>query len=222
VNPCSDIKPKGVDLEDSQKRITNVGDKIRSFFPTIFFGVFLGAAWFARAFATDSVSSIANLFVLFLATIASLIALNQRLPLQNVIVLTVVIALFSGTALLTASALKVSIVPPVANKNFSHLPAWTAPLLWTIALVNARGIAKLLLHPLRKINNYGLVLIALSSLLVASLNLCSEFSGKVFMGQFAIALAGLVATTPWFIDKKRVEHAPDFQPLAITILLMFW
>jgi len=219
VNSCSDAKPKEAVLEKAQARFA---DRIRQFFPIIVFGIGFVTAWMMRVFAVESVSSYTNLFVLFLATIATLLALNQRLPFQNMIAISVVIALFSGVMMLAASVLKVLVVPPIANEKFHHLPVWAAPLLWTIALVNARSIAKLFLHALRKKSNYGIALIALSSLLVATLNLHTEPAPKTFFVQLALAFAAFVATTPWFIDKKRIEQKPDFQPLLITILLMFW
>ncbi|MEO5803311.1 MAG: hypothetical protein ABIR24_07250 [Verrucomicrobiota bacterium] len=160
--------------------------------------------------------------MLFLATVATLLVLNQRLPLQNIIALAIILALFSGATLLGASALKVLVLPPVVNEKFLHLPAWAAPLLWTVALVNARGIAKLFLHTMRKKSNYGIALITLSALVVASLNLRADSAWQTFIVQFALAITALIATTPWFLDKRSVEFKPDFQPLAIMILLLFW
>jgi hypothetical protein len=216
------MKSKEANLENRLAQMTGFGARVCQYLPIIFFAIAWLGAWLVRAFAVEQVSSLANVFMVFLTSVATLVVLNQRLPLQNVIALIIVIALFSGVTMLAAVALKISILPPVVNEKFRHLPTWTAPLLWTIGLVNARGIAKLFLHRLRKSSNYGIAIIALSSLLVASLNLRAETGGRTFVIQIALACAALVATTPWFIDKKRIEQKPDIQPLIITALLLFW
>lgn len=158
----------------------------------------------------------ASLFLLVAGTIATLCVLGQKLPLQNIVGLAVTIAIFSGAILLGTSWLKLSFNPPQLNQNFSKLPEWTFPLIWLVALVNARGIAKLLLHRWRKNKNFGLWLLALSSWFVAGLN------ARNFFFQFAFGMIAFVVTTPWFLDKKRAESSADFQPLLLAILLLIW
>jgi hypothetical protein len=222
VNACSGAKPKENPLRKAKLHVANFREGFRHFFPVAFLGIGFVIAWMVRAFAAESASSFANLFLLFVAAFATLFALNRRLPLQNVIALAAVIAFFFAATMLAAGALTFPIAPPVENEQFRHLPAWAAPLLWIIALINARGTAKLFLYTLRKKSNYGVALGVLSSLLVASLNLRAESSWPIFAVQFSLAIIALVATTPWFIDKKPVARTPDAQPLLFTILLLFW
>lgn len=105
---------------------------------------------------------------------------------------------------------------PTFNHSFGQLPSWTFPLLWIVAVVNARGVAKLMLNPWQKNKNIGLGLMVLGSVLVATV------SRQSFFSQFALAAIGFVVTTPWFIDKKGVQQPPDFQALLIVIGLLLW
>lgn len=194
-----------------------LGEQIRSLLPAILFGACFLMALVAKQFELDS--SRADLFVLVSAAVATLLVIK---PFQNVIGLAVTIAIFSGLIFLGENILKMPCVVPVLNDDFRQLPRWTSPLLWIIALVNARGVSKLFLHKIRRTKNFGLWLLALSSLLVACMNSGAHFHWQRFSLQFALAMIAFVATTPWFIDKKPFKHAPDYQPLIITILLFCW
>jgi hypothetical protein len=222
VKSCSEKKTEDAPSENHPTAVAQFSNGTRRLWPAILFGISFVAAWSVRAVVTESAPSFASLFVLILATVITLIVLNQQLPLQNIVALIVAVTIFSGATMLGAGALRISFDPPIFNREFSLLPAWSSPLLWTVALVNARGIAKLFLRQMRRESFYGWSLIALSSVLVAGFNLSAEPDWKISGSQFVLASIAFVATTPWFIDKKPVERAPDYQPLFITILLLLW
>jgi len=189
------------------------------FFPVVFFAVCFASAWVLRA---HQQASSASVLLLISAAIATLLVLNQRLPLQNIFSLVTVIAFFSGASMLAAAWFKTKLFAPFLMERFPGAPVWTSPLLWVIALVNARAIGQLVLRPIRKTSFYGLWLIAVSSLIAASFNLAARSDWRTISIQVAMAAMVFVATTPWFIDKRRVEPQPEYQPLLITGLLLFW
>jgi hypothetical protein len=182
------------------------------FAPAIFFTLCLLIAQRGKYFGLNA--SAADLFVLASATFATLLVLHQRLPLQNIVALTIILALFFGAAFLLNKLFQTPVSPtPLGFRNF---------LLWIIAFVNARGIAAFFLQRIRQRPNYGLCLIGLSSFLLTLLIPDARISLKFFLRGFCLALVPFIATVPWFIDKKRVEHSPNIQPLLIALLLFFW
>ena len=154
------------------------------------------------------------------ATVATLLAANQRLPIQNIIGLTVTLAVFWWATLLIAKISGVFFKPP--HFNFHFLRDYEFGLLWIVGLINARGLGKLALFRWRKTANYGLWLIALSSLLVLVEDFVSRKNLIYSVGKFLFVAMMFVAATPWWIDKKRIEPKRDFQPLLITLLLWLW
>jgi len=122
---------------------------------------------------------------------------------------------------MAAHFLSEPLIRPGMNSRFAELPHWTTPLLWLVALVNSRGIARLLLRGVPK-TNYGLWLIGVSSLLAASLNFATGTTGRTFVLQFALAAIALIVSTPWLIDKRNVPSAQSYQPLGILVLLLLW
>ncbi len=189
------------------------------FFPAVLFTLCFVCAWFWRA---NQQIAPANLFLLISAAVATLLVLNRRLPLQNIVSLVTVITIVSGASMLAAVFFRTKLFTPFFLARFPGAPVWTAPLLWVVALVNARGIAQLLLRPLRKTSYYGLWLIGVACLLAAGFNLSARNDWRTFSSQLAIAGLVFVATIPWFIDKRRVEQGLELQPLIIICLLFFW
>lgn len=189
------------------------------FFPGALFTICFACAWALRA---NQQVSVANFFLLTSSALATLLVLNQRLPLQNILSLVTVIALVSGASMLAAVYFKTKLIAPFLLARFPGAPVWTTPLLWVVALVNARGIAQLFLRPMRKTSIYGLWLIGVASFIAAGFNVAAQTDWKIFSVQLAMAAIVFVATIPWFIDKRRVEQPAEFQPLVIIGLLLFW
>lgn len=195
-----------------------VAGKVKKFAPGLFFGsVFVGACiW--RGITQDSAA--VDLLVISVALISTLLIAHQRLPLQNIIGLVVTIFVFWWATLAIAKMSGFFFSPPVYRFRFFR--EYEFGLFWATGLINARGIAKLFLHRWPKGANRGLWLIGLSGLLIAIEDAIARKNLGFFAAKFLFATLFFVAATPWFLDKKRVEEKPDFQPLFVTILLLLW
>lgn len=186
---------------------------------------------------------------LIAAAVAALVALGQRLPLQNVLMAATLIYCISGLILLVAAVTGVPFGPIVFSDTlggmwFGVLP-WTVPLLWVVAIVSGRGVARLIMRPWRKTNFYGFWVIGITCLLLVHLDLALEaFAVDVrhywlwrptvtslkwhtapwvnFLGWFVTALAVLSLTLPSLINKQPVKRPMDYQPLIMWMLLHGW
>jgi uncharacterized membrane protein len=189
-----------------------------------------------------------GLFLVF-ATLSTLLALGRRLPLQNILATAVIIAAISGAVISLASVSGIPFGPihylgAFGEKIFEILP-WPVPLGWIFLIVNGRGIARLIMRPWRKTNYYGFWVIGLTCLLAVVLDLGLEpFAVYVkdywiwltpkrvadwytapwvnFLGWFVTALAILVFSLPWLINKQPVKQPMDYQPLVLWLMLNIW
>jgi hypothetical protein len=218
VNSCSEKKPEKSVLKNGQRSPAKIPQWIGRFYPFIFFAVCFLATWVWRA--TVAGSPLLDAIIISAAAIATLLVVSQRLPLQNVVGLVVTIAIFWWATLLIAKVSGVFLVPP--RFNFRFFREYEFGLFWIVGLINARGISKLSLCRFHKSANYGLWLIVLASLLLTIEDLQARESLTYFTGKFLFVGIVLVTMTPWFIDKKRIEQKPDYQPLLVTLLLMLW
>jgi uncharacterized membrane protein len=209
------------------------------------FGFIWVRLWLARSLLPNSRWPDGLLVVL--ATAATLAALARRLPGQNVILASLIIA-FIGGALHTVGALTGIPFGPytynyanVGRELFYPLP-WAVPMVWIVLVFNSRGVARLVLRPWRKTRSYGFWVIGLTAALVVLLDLGLEpFATRVkgfwfwtptklpfawygapfvnFIGWAVGTLLILAFATPTLIDKKKVKHPPDYHPLNIWLLL---
>src|SRR5260370_27325536 len=129
----------------------------------------------------------------------------------------------------------------IGPKFFGSLP-WLVRLIWIVVVLNARGVARRILRPWRKSENYGLWVMGLTCALAAGFDLGFEPFAVVvrrywawtaiasepawhgvpwtnFPGRAAGTLLVLVVTTPWVINKSPVEQAPDNHPPAMWLFL---
>jgi uncharacterized membrane protein len=215
---------------------------------------FLLAAAFALTFA--------NLFLrmdsgwpeavfILLATLSTLAALTRRLPLQNVLLVAFIIALIGGVAHALGAMSGIPFGPflfgsEMGWKIFNTLP-WAMPLIWIVAVLNSRGVARLILRPWRKMRAYGFWLIGLTATLTmlfdcalepfaahakhywvwpsAGLSLMPQgapLSNSV--GWFLVTVLILAFATPVLINKQLSKRRmPDFHPLAVWLggILLF-
>ena len=213
----------------------------------------LGVAFIAEILA-PRFSSALDAATITLAALASVAALNRQLPLQNVLPAALIAALIGGIAHGLSANPNLSIPfgpivfnPAVGGKIFNAIP-WTVPLLWIVAIFNARGVARLILRPWRKVKNYGFRLIGLTALLAMLFDFALEpfASHKVkvfwnwqptkihftwfgasplnFLGWLFVALLILAFATPSLIKKQPgAPSTPDFHPLVLWLgaLLLF-
>jgi uncharacterized membrane protein len=171
--------------------------------------------------------------LLVLTAAATLSSLGRQLPAQNVMLASVIIVFIAGTVqtfgALTAIPFGPYVyLPAIGQHLFEPLP-WTVPIIWLVAILCARGVARLMLRPWRKT-------------LVVLFDLGLEpFATRVkqywfwsptraglywyntpwvnFVGWAATALLILAFVTPSLINKKPVKHPPDYHPLAIWLLV---
>jgi uncharacterized membrane protein len=206
------------------------------------------AAGYLAAFAAVFTKAEANwpvALLLLLATAGTLVMLTRQLPEQNVMLAAFVIAFIGSMAHGIGSQSGLPFGPfmfdPEAGlKLFGILP-WGLPLLWVVAVLNSRGVARLILRPWRKIRAYGFWLIGLTALLTMLFDCALEpFATHVkhywiwtatgysltpqgapasnSIGWFVVTLLILAFITPAMINKQLSKRsAPDFHPLAVWL-----
>jgi len=183
--------------------------------------------------------------LLLLATWSTLAALVRQLPAQNALLAATIIALIGGAAHWVGVKSGVPFGPfmfgpEIGWKLLNTLP-WTMPLLWVVAVLNSRGVARLVLRPWRKIRAYGFWLIGLTALFTMLFDGALEpfavqsrhhwiwtnggysltpegapISNSV--GWFVITLLMLAFVTPLLINKQLSKRSvPDFHPLAVWL-----
>ena len=196
-------------------------------------------------------SGVLDGLILMLAAVASVLALNRQLPLQNVLTAAGMAAVFGGVAhaLTAIPGLSFPFGPLVFNpaagaKMFNYLP-WTIPLLWIVVILNARGVSRLMLRPWRTAKNYGFCVMGLTALLVVAFAVALEpFAAQVkhfwgwqptgtpalwqgaalhFIAWGLVSLFILAFATPFLIRKQGNLNNPDIHPLVIWLgaLLLF-
>src|SRR6185436_17191420 len=97
-----------------------------------------------------------------------LLGLARRLPEQNLFMAAVLSATLSFTLALVGEKTRVTFGPrsytaALGDKIFG-VP-WPMPLLWTVIIINSRGVARLIMRPWRKTTYYGFWVIGLACLL---------------------------------------------------------
>jgi len=207
---------------------------------------FLGVA-FIIEISAPRFSTALDAATIALAAVASVAALTRQLPLQNVLPTALIAALIGGLAHGLSSNSNYSIPfgpiafsPAAGGKIFNFVP-WTIPLLWVIAIFNARGVGRLILRPWRKVKNYGYWLIGLTAILATAFDLALEpyawyvkhfwfwqrtkialtWEGAAllnFVGWAFVSLLIMMFATPSLIRKQPGSpSSPDFHPLALWL-----
>ena len=202
--------------------------------PRILFGLFL-TQWvlvWAHLLSHQRAISPMNwteaLLALFAA--ANTLATSAReLPWQNVLAASVLVTLVSSAS----EGLAVLAGAPSA-RFVAYGSTWATPLIWLVAIWNARGLARLALFRWRKSRVYGLWLIGLAALLVVLFGIGLRFFSAAHLTSSPASISwshllywgitaalALAVATPWFIDKRPVERLPAHQPMIIWMLLNF-
>src|SRR5438552_210077 len=156
--------------------------------------------------------------LIVLATAATVGSLARRLPGQNVMLASVIIAVIGGGVQTLGALTGIPFGPFVYNPDnigqelFHPLP-WAAPMIWVVVILNSRGVARLMLRPWRKIRAYGFWVIGLTTLLAALFDLGLE--------PFATRVKGF-----WFWSPTKLPFGWYGAPLvnfigwALTTLLI--
>ena len=180
-----------------------------------------------------------------LATAGTIAALLRRLPMQNVLWAALIIAVIGGAAHALGEITDMPFGPfvfgPEAGpKLFKTLP-WAVPLLWVFAILNSRGVARLMMRPWRKTRSYGFWVIGFATLLVMLFDFALDpFASRVnhywlwtptkfpvtwqgaplvnFLGWAVVSLLILAFVTPLLINKRpKGRSSPDYHPLGLWL-----
>ena len=187
--------------------------------------------------------------LVFLAALATVTSLSRQLPMQNVILGAVIIAVLGslahGLGVATASPFGPFTYADAAGPRLLNLVAWPVPLIWIVAVLNSRGVARLILRPWRKLRTYGFWLIGVTVGLTVLFDAALEpFAAAVkhywlwqptrvpltwagtpitnFLGWLLTALLILAFVTPVLIDKRArpMHRAPVYHPLVVWLLAL--
>jgi len=172
-----------------------------------------------------------------IAFLVTIINQSHFLPKQNVLALVCLISFLSSAAYLlvgtTCFPLGRLLRDDPAELRFFHRPPWTVPLIWVIAVLTSRDLARLVLRPWREAANYGWRVIGMTILLVILFN-ASLANPLILSRAFGINVAVIALTTllilgaltPWLIQKKPApQPKPDFVPVIIwlfTLVVLIW
>jgi uncharacterized membrane protein len=196
--------------------------------------------FFALPINRDNLAAI----VLMLALATTLTSLSGQIPAQNVALATVIIVVFAGGIHALGSLTGIPFGPILHESGpqlFNALP-WYVPFIWVVAILNSRGVARLILRPWRKLRVYGYWLLGISTLLTLLLDLGMEpfASGPGrfwlwgptklsidwygtpltnFLGWLVTTLLILAFTTPSLMKKKPAKSFPDYHPLIVWVVL---
>jgi uncharacterized membrane protein len=182
--------------------------------------------------------------LLVLATATSVAIPARHLPLQSVLFAAFITALIGGAAHGLSARTGLPLGPLIFGTTsgpqlFNCVP-WTVPLIWVVAVLNSRGVVRLLLRPWRKIKTYGFLLLGLTALLVLAFDLALEPFARAqrlwiwqptkisvtwqgatplaFLGWTFVAGIILAIIMPYLIRKQPgASKAPDFAPLVLWL-----
>jgi uncharacterized membrane protein len=180
--------------------------------------------------------------VLSLALVSTLVSLAGQLPTQNVLLATVIIGIIGGAIHILGAFTGIPFGPVNYTSHggpmmFNALP-WFMPFLWIIAILNSRGVARLILRPWRKLRIYGYWLIGITTVLTLILTLGLEpFATHLrhywlwtptklpvnwygtplsdFLGWLVATLLILAFSTPSLMKKKPTKSFPEYHPLIV-------
>lgn len=168
---------------------------------------------------------------------------------QNVWLAAAVIALLSGGVLGLDAAVGIPFgrmqYMDSAGPRIVGLVPWTMPLLSVVVVLNARGVARLIMRPWRKARNYGFWVMGIAACLAALFDLGLEpFASRInrfwvwqtrpnlptWYGAPLVSLFGWAMTTllvlgfatPVLINKRAgvsPHHGPVYAPLIIWIVV---
>jgi len=186
-----------------------------------------------------------GVWVLAAGTMA--VGLSRRLPIQNVVSIccigggiAVAIELLNGTTQIPFGQRTLSerFGPVTHGLGLYH------PFLWLAMAMACRGVARLAVRPWRKLQYYGIWVMAVATLLALALALSHEAAGggagwwrrenrpgtwtwyecpwASMLGWVLTTLVLYAFTTPWFLNKQGIRQPTDWHPLVVWTGLMAW
>lgn len=180
---------------------------------------------------------------------ATLTSMSRQLAGQNVMLAATIVGVVGGAAHAVGVITGIPFGPFAysnsAGPMFFGTLAWPMPVIWIIVILNARGVARLILKPWRKLKNYGFWIIGVAAALVVLFDLALEpFATRVnshwiwlptkfpwtwngmplinSLGWALVALITLAFATPSLINKhsRSRKLPPDFHPLIVWVSLL--
>jgi uncharacterized membrane protein len=185
--------------------------------------------------------------LLFLAAGWILTSLARQLPLQNVLLAGCILGGIPSLAMILNHYASIPFGPVVFSGRVPMVPGGIplfAPLIWIVAILSSRGVARLALRPWRQGGNYGFWLFGVTVALTLVFDLGLEFFAAHgrgywtwsptripfswfgtpltnFLGWAMVTILSLAFATPALINKKPVRFPPDYDPLVIWTMAMF-
>ena len=217
----------------------------------IFFALFLAAGAFValkplNLFVLSENPGWPGALLVLTAGATTLVSLARQLPGQNVLLAASMIAAIAGTVQAVGALTGIPFGPflytDAAGPKFFQVLPWSVPVVWIIVLLNARGVARLILRPWRKSRLYGFRLIGVTAALALAFDFGLEpFATQVnrfwlwqptkltwlwhgtppsnFLGWLVTALLVLAFATPMMINKSHQKFPSDYHPLIVWLLL---
>jgi hypothetical protein len=187
--------------------------------------------------------------LLLAAAGTTMASLCRQLPGQNVVFASFLIGLCAGVFAAINGIAGVPFGPlEYQRDNIGHflwfpLP-WAVPVLWVVLLLNARGVARLILRSRRHIANYGFHVIGLTVMLVVLFQLSLQpYATQLehywdwkptklpsawytapwtdFLSCGVMSLLILLFVTPILINKNPSPRPPAYHPVLVWELLSF-
>ena len=189
--------------------------------------------------------------LLVLAVVSTVATLARHLPLQNILFAALVIVLTGGAVTWLNLNAGIPFGPLTLGDNMGPklrqtLP-WAMPVIWVVAILNSRGVARLILRPRRKSRAYGYWLAGLTAGLMVLFDLAFDpFASRVkhywvwgptkfpvvwqgaplvnFAAWAVVTLLILACVTPLLINKHPTHRRPpDFHPFGVWLggILLF-
>ena len=170
--------------------------------------------------------------LLGLAAASSLVSLARQLPWQNVLLGTVLIALMGAAT----EVVVLSIGSGLGSYGLQRAPfrpgsLWELSLAWVVAILNCRGVIRLVLRRWRFASNYGFwvlgatvvwtVLFVLNLGRFRPVQWQTPSTGAV-IGCAMGALITVALVTPSLINKKPVSERANWHPLVIWLAFNLW
>lgn len=194
----------------------------------------------------------AEALLVITTTLATLLALTRQLSGAKVLLAAALIGIVGGIVHAVGVSTAIPFGPfvytdRIGPKIFDTV-AWPLPALWIIILLNARGVARLILKPWRKLKHYGFWVIGVATVLVVLLDLALEpfatrvanfwmwqptklpytWHGMPWINPLGWALTALLLfafATPFLINKhsRSRKLPPDYHPLIVwdSLLILF-
>ncbi|MCU0787703.1 MAG: carotenoid biosynthesis protein [Verrucomicrobia bacterium] len=184
--------------------------------------------------------------LLVAALLFTVSSLARQIPLQNALLAACVIAVVGGAAHWSSAVAGIPFGPirfPQAQGTTPFQEWFFVPaVLWVVLLLNARGVARLILEPRARHRNHGWHVIGLAAGLMLLMSLALEpFASVVhhywlwgetrlpltwqgaplsaLVGWGVVSVIGLMAATPALIDKHPRPARPSTDALWMWVLL---